>query len=147
MSYRDLPETEPEAYDRIRRRREYLPEVPQVRPGDSLPMPTERIQTIVGERLRHTVLRELPTEQIMTSVHSLPGYFDSIALRMVRELVAFEQPDKSVTSVVEAVSVPLTWWDHFKYTYPRLCKRLAPPVFRQITTALTTVKKYEVTRA
>lgn len=96
------------------------------------------IATVVGEKIRHCAMRGITANEIHYST-DYDSHFDQVIIRMVRELVAFEEPSRTTetTQDVAEVSVPLTWWDHFKYTYPHLASALllTPARMRKITTS------------
>lgn len=104
------------------------------------------ITRVVGEVLKRGCMQEFTddTIRVITEPH-LRG----IIVKMARELVAFEQPAQTsvTTREVEAATVPLTWWDHVKYTFPFLTQRLwfKMPRTRTITTVINTyVEKHYV---
>ena len=99
--------------------------------------------SVLGERLKCIAVLEFPGEAFRVSVRG-PEFepFDSMGLRLIREVVAFEHPMQTeVTSrIAESDSVPLTWWDHLRYSLRAhsWARILGKPRMRHITTVFNT---------
>ncbi len=168
IEFSDLPQTEPEAYDRIRKWAESRGHrdnggwlqigsrgpvdrairvfahdggVPcrQVQVGDT----DQPIFTQTAEIVRRAAMEVIGQEQIQTSV-DIEADMRAIVVRMRQSLVAFEIPtDRTTdtkTKIEQTESVPVSWWDHWKHEHPRLSRllRLRCRRMRPINTVVRT---------